>query len=460
MKRIFHILAGLTLFLCCACSHGQGHIGLTVIPYGTVTDKIDLDIRAGFVNPEDKPVSYDLNIRLVGQNVDTLLHSGSMVVDAGGNHLVRLNLPAAGLAGDYDIEMDAKGSNGAKCHSRQSIKVVPSEIRSDRTIDGAWCGIYHWSEQEGLMWNKDIRMMTDGQWKELVSAMHTIGMDAVVIQEVFRNEYYVGRHDLTVENYEGKAFYPSKLYPGRMPIAAEDPVEAILSQADRLGMHVLVGVGMFAWFDFTQESLLWHKKVARELWDMYGHHESFYGFYISEECDGSLTTYDPESSEKTLARKKEIVDFFKEMKAFCATLAPEKPLMLATNSMNITQSEDTYRQLLGHLDILCPFGFARMPESDITGKEAADILQSYCDDAGAHLWFDLEAFLFNPDMSLYPKPMEQIITELCLFDNFEKVLCYQFPGVFNSPEMSRQIGEDRTLQLYSDYRNYYDAIRR
>ena len=101
-----------------------------------------------------------------------------------------------------------------------------------------------------------------------------------------------------------------------------------------------------------------------------------------------------------------------------------------------------------------------MPESDITGKEAADILQSYCDDAGAHLWFDLEAFLFNPDMSLYPKPMEQIITELCLFDNFEKVLCYQFPGVFNSPEMSRQIGEDRTLQLYSDYRNYYDAIRR
>jgi hypothetical protein len=56
--------------------------------------------------------------------------------------------------------------------------------------------------------------------------------------------------------------------------------------------------------------------------------------------------------------------------------------------------------------------------------------------------------------------MEQIIAELCLFDNFEKVLCYQFPGVFNSPEMSRQIGEDRTLQLYSDYRNYYDSIRR
>uniref|UniRef100_UPI00248C8B99 hypothetical protein n=1 Tax=Romboutsia timonensis TaxID=1776391 RepID=UPI00248C8B99 len=34
-------------------------------------------------------------------------------------------------------------------------------------------------------------------------------------QEVFRNEEYVGKHTTNVDNYVGKAFYPSKLYPGR-----------------------------------------------------------------------------------------------------------------------------------------------------------------------------------------------------------------------------------------------------
>ena len=32
-----------------------------------------------------------------------------------------------------------------------------------------------------------------------------------------------------------------------MDIAAEDPIEAILSEADKQGMQVLMGVGMFAW---------------------------------------------------------------------------------------------------------------------------------------------------------------------------------------------------------------------
>ena len=86
---------------------------------------------------------------------------------------------------------------------------------------------------------------------------------------------------------------------------------------------------------------------------------------------------------------------------------------------------DTYPELLKYLDILCPFGFARMPATDISGKEAADLLQKVCDEANAHLWFDLEAFLFNPDNSLYPRPIEQIIHDLNLFDNFEKILCYQ-----------------------------------
>lgn len=34
--------------------------------------------------------------------------------------------------------------------------------------------------------------MTDDQWRELVRSMHSIGMDVIVLQEVFRNQDYVG----------------------------------------------------------------------------------------------------------------------------------------------------------------------------------------------------------------------------------------------------------------------------
>ena len=300
--------------------------------------------------------------------------------------------------------------------------------------------------------------MTDNQWKELIRSMNKLEMNMVVIQEVFRNEEYVGKHTCTVDTYAGKAFYPSKLYPGRMDITAEDPIEAILSEADKLGMNVLMGVGMFAWFDFTPESLEWHKRIAKELWDMYGHHDSFYAFYVSEESGGGLDNWEqrPEMRKK---RKDDIVNFFKEFKAYCSGFAPGKPVMLATNSFEIPNGMDTYPALLEHLDILCPFGFARMPEGDLTGKEAADLLQKACDEAKSHLWFDLEVFLFNPDNSLYPRPIGEIVRDLNLFDNFEKILCYQFPGVFNDPKMSIRVGEARTIDLFNGYMKYLKELK-
>ena len=147
------------------------------------------------------------------------------------------------------------------------------------------------SETEGKHWNKDIRKLTDSQWRELVGAMNKLDMNTIVVQEMFRNEEYVGKNNTTPDNYAGKAFYPSKLYPGRMNIAASDPLEAILSEAD--ARHEC-----FCWrrhvrmVRFHSRVARRHKRVARELWDMYGHHDSFYGFYISEASGGGRDNWE------------------------------------------------------------------------------------------------------------------------------------------------------------------------
>lgn len=455
MKRILLLVISILFFT--GLWADENNVSLTLIPPGKITNKVDLDIRGGIINKSDQQRTFEVSIYWGREKRNTLLYESSVTVPAGKSETVKIVVPTKQRLGKHKVIL--KVTDGNRTYRKtKDIEVVESDIRSIQQISGAWAGIYHWSEIEGKHWNKDIKKMTDEQWKELVRSMHKVEMDMIVIQEVFRNEQYVGKHNTTVDSYAGKAFYPSELYPERMDITAEDPIEAILSEADRLGMNVLVGVGIFAWFDFTPESLEWHKRVAKELWDMYGHHESFYAFYVSEESGGGLDNWEqqPDMRKK---RKADIVNFFKEFKSYCNSFAPGKPIMLATNSFEVPNGMDTYPALLEHLDILCPFGFARMPAGDLTGKEAADMLQEACNKAKSHLWFDLEAFLFNPDNSLYPRPIEEIIHDLNLFSNFEKILCYQFPGVFNDPDMSIRVGEERTIDLFNGYMKYLKELK-
>ena len=181
--------------------------------------------------------------------------------------------------------------------------------------------------------------MTDQQWRELVQAMHAVDQNIMVITMMFNNHTQRGLHKIETEGYRGIAFYPSKLSPDRMPIASKDPLEAILSEADRLGMHVMPGVGCYAFFDFTPGSLRWHKQVADELWQRYGRHPSF----------------------------------------------------------------------------------------------------------------------FRNTWELHPRPIEGLVSDLSRFQNFEKILHYEFPGMMSSPKMSRQPGGPASVRLYKDYERAISA---
>jgi hypothetical protein len=454
-----HFLIILTLILLFSCKQQQqAGISLTLIPPTTITNKVKLDIRAGIRNTEKSDKKLNVLFYLNEETSQNLLFETTIELAPNSTECVKFMMPTADKAGVNNILLVVK-EGGKKQKLQKKIEIINSDIRSTRTIDGAWLGLYHWSEEEGKLWNSDIKKVTDEQWKEVVGSMNKIKMDIIILQEVFRNQQYVGKHNIEKDGYQGKAFYPSNLYSERMPITAKDPVEAILSSADEHGMHVFMGVGVYAWFDFTTASLEWHKNVAKELWDKYGHHPSFYGWYVSDESPGSLDGFET-TVEKQLIRKKEIVAFFKGFKEFCNKLAPDKPIMLATNCFAVPAGESTYPALLENLDIICPFGFARMPKGDITGEQAAKLLQRLCEESNSHLWFDLEAFLFNKDGNLYPRPMEAIAQDLTLFDNFEKTLCYQFPGMFNDPNASIRIGNEESIKLFSDYQKYLEKIER
>lgn len=426
---------------------------LTLIPPPPVSDRIVLDVRGAVYNDGRGRASFEVTFHLDRDEPVGLLHRAELEIGPGNCEGVSFRWPTEGRAGSRTVIMTVRSEGRTVCASRP-LEIIPSGQRSVGRIDGAWTGFYHWSEQEGRLWNAEIRTLTDAQWGELVRAMHEIGMNVIVIQELFRHQMYAGKHAIETEGYSGRAFYPSRLFPGRMDeLAARDPVEAILAEADRHGMHVLMGVGLYAWFDFTPGSLRWHRRVASEVWELYGHHPSFFGFYVSEEAPGSLDNWESDPTDAG-RRRRELVDFFRDFGRHCRSMAPDKPIMLATNCHRVPAGLDAYPELLAHLDILCPFGFARMPEGDLTGEAAADLLQRLCDAAGSHLWLDMEVFLFDETGALYPRPIEGVISDLRRFPNFEKILCYQFPGLMNAPWMTCRPGGAATVRLYEDYRRF------
>lgn len=425
-------------------------ISLTLIPPSPVTNQITLDIRAAVWNKSAKTKNLSVAVYLDDETRQRLLYSQKLIVAAKKADGIKFKWLTKNHVGKHKIILVTRFGKQV-LRAEKPIEILESAIRSTKTVDGAWLGFYHWSENEGKYWNPEIKKMTDAQWGEMMTAQSKLAMNIIVIQDVYRNpDEYAGKHNIEKSGYKGHAYYPSKLYPGQYPLAAKDPLEAVLASADKNGMSVFVGVGSYAWFDFTPGSLAWHKKLASELWDKYGHHPSFYGWYVSEEQDGGLA--DDQA-------RKDIVNFFTELKKYVYQLAPDKPVMLATNSHNTRGAEDTYRKLLPNLDILCSFGFHRMPGTDITGEQAADKLQALCDEAGSHLWMDMEIFDFAEQNALVPRSINGVLSDLHRFPNFEKILCYQFPGLLSSPDMSIKPGGERTVKLYLDYKHYIDSIR-
>lgn len=232
---------------------------------------------------------------------------------------------------------------------------------------------------------------------------------------------------------------------------ARDPVNAVLSAADKCGMNVFLGVGNYAWFDFSPESLKWHIEVTKELYEMYGKHPSLYGWYVSEEIMGSLYyDYPPVGNEKY----RDIVSFFREYKKLVEQLTPTKPVALAPNNIRFHEYEEEWKEILQNVDILLPFAFARDP-GNLNINEISEI----CKSCGTHFWVDMEMFAWPLDNGLVPKTCSDLIKEIRTYDYLEQIYGYQYTGIMNPPGSGLGLGREDTQRLYGEYLEYYKSIR-
>ncbi len=136
---------------------------------------------------------------------------------------------------------------------------VPFKIVSGSFLDGVA------SDIPSNNWTREV-------WRKQLTDMKRIGMDTCIMIRV---------------GWGDSAMYKSPVM--RTTLYEEDDlVEFWLAEADRIGLKMYVG--LFDTNDFWrvndwENEIDVNLKLIEELWARYGHHPSFYGWYISHEGD-------------------------------------------------------------------------------------------------------------------------------------------------------------------------------
>jgi len=272
--------------------------------------------------------------------------------------------------------------------------------------------------------------------------------------------------------FQGHFFYPTDLRFHDRDMKkdaagnwlAYDALEAILSQADRHGMHVFLGFGRGGDMGLMAEGVKHPERlqaaitngrnVAADLWERYSHHASLYGWYLTHEMnDLALASayYDP------------VADF-------CHSLSPDKPVLVAPDGTPLTSPETL---AASHVDIFAyqdavgpgyvPYEYTYDPERRIRtlDKVFADYRQRH-EGARKHLWADLEIWeMTGPTYgNPYPPPWSRVARQLAIECRYvEMVTAYELTGFMEMPGSDLKLNDRRGEALYRAYEAYLRDAR-
>ena len=317
-----------------------------------------------------------------------------------------------------------------------------------KLINGSWLEIHHFNIKEGKYFNPMCHEFSDIQWKEKVKELASLNMKYIVLMGVA----------ITDKNDNTEVFYPSKLFNKASFIKANDPVKAILQQASECNMKVFVGAGTFGyWADvFTNmTSSMVDKKtkmVMQELYELYGHYDSFYGWYYPDET-GICGHYE-----------QEFINYVNSKTKFSKSLNKNLKTIIAPYGTNHISFDEKYINQLKELDV--DF-IAYQDEVGVKKSNPEDTIEYYKNLKLMHekankskLWADVEIFTFEGDVyksALLPSDIERIKTQLKAISPFvDEILVFQYQGMMNKPSTIAFCGHPDSIKFYNDYKKIVD----
>jgi hypothetical protein len=423
----------------------------TVVPPGPVTDRVEVELRLAV--PNDAPQARTFKVRFYYDKVDPrhLIAAQTVTAPPNGFAFASAWRGTAHLAGKrlllYQVESDAGVDEG-----KWSLEVVESGTTALPVLQGVWiepfAALRASEGADAATIERNIRASVD--------AMKRLGMNVLVIAYV---------------EYHGTFFYPSHIEffdrdakrLSRGKDCPFDVVGTILSQADKNGMHVFLGIGRGGdthllwefekegWHERNAEAIALGKRVAKELWERYGHRPSFYGWYFTHEMND-------------LAKASA---YYNPLADYCHSLSPDKPVLVAPAGTPIIDRKslsESRVDIFAYQDAVgagyVPYRYTFNPEKRMAVLD--DIFARYKDwHAGTrkHLWSDLEIWEMDGSQGYggaYPAPFSRVKKQIEIESRFVEMLTgyayfgFMQPPVRNGPRAVPR----RAVRLFEEYVAY------
>ena len=309
-----------------------------------------------------------------------------------------------------------------------------------RMIDGTFFEFRHHNTPEGKYWNPALEKFEGTDWRQKVREISELGMEYIVI--------------MATALYD-KCYFRSDVFPFAETVCA-DPIEEVLDEADKCGVRVFLGNGFYGDWRKAGNNIKDKEVIGRsframeELTALYGHHESFYGWYF------------PDETCIILKFSGDFVKYVNLCSGFCRELTPDKKTLIAPYGTNLALANNRYVRCLSELDV----DFVayqdevgvRKTKVDRT-KRIFEKLRKAHDKAGrSQLWADIELFDFEGMVyksALVPADFERVRKQIeNVAPYVDKILSYQYLGIMNPADSPSFSGHPNSARLYEDYKKY------
>jgi len=308
-----------------------------------------------------------------------------------------------------------------------------------KPISGSWFEFQHHATVEGVDWNPECACFTSQQWEEKIKEIADVGMEYAALMATAL--YY-------------RAFFPTKIFaPWRL--ACADPMEAVLTAADKYGVKFFIGGGFYG--DWESDKIVSDPVAARkrlqaieELTRLYSRHKSFYGWYWPNEA--FIDRY----------YSQEFIRYVNTCSRLARQLTPHARILIAPYGTRVAVPDDKYVRQLESLDVDI---IAYQDEVGVRKSTPEETPRFYEGLRKAHdraqraaIWADVEIFKCEGAVyksALLPAPFSRVLRQLGAVSPWvDKILVYQYQGMMNQPGSAAFCGSPESAKLYTAYVNW------